>query len=208
METAIRAIADAGAIIVDPANIPSDLDAAWNAELEVLLFEFKAGLNAYLTMRQDVALDREGFPLTLAGVIAFNEAHKVEELTCFGQDRLLAAEAHGPLTDPAYRAALETRRRLSGTEGIDRVLSEHNLDALVAPTGRPAWPIDLVNGDPGGLGSASPAARAGYPRARIAEQSYSLCVANHAQQRRPHGAVFRDFHPSRIRSNHLCFWCR
>jgi amidase len=163
METAIQAIADAGAIIVDPANIPSDLDAAGTAELEVLLFEFKAGLNAYLATRQDVALDREGFPRTLAGVIAFNEAHKEAELTCFGQDRLLAAEAHGPLTDPAYREALETSQRLSGAEGIDRVLSEHNLDALVAPTGRPAWPIDLVNGDPGGLGSASPAARAGYP---------------------------------------------
>ena len=99
----------------------------------------------------------------LAGVIAFNETHKETELTSFGQDRLVAAEARGPLTDPAYRAALETSQRLSGPEGLDRVLSEHNLDALVAPTGSPAWPIDLINGDPGGLGSASPAARVGYP---------------------------------------------
>jgi amidase len=163
LETAIRAMAVAGAIVVDPANMPSDLDAAGKAEMDVLLFEFKADLNAYLATRRDVALTREGFPPTLAGVIAFNEAHRDEELAFFGQDRFLAAEAHGPLSDPAYREALQTSRRLSGAEGIDKVLIAHNLDALVAPTGSPAWPIDLVNGDPDGLGSASPAARAGYP---------------------------------------------
>lgn len=163
MEAAIQAMREAGAIIVDPAPIPSDLDAARQAEQIVLLYEFKADLNAYLATRRDVALQREGFPRTLAGLIAFNEAHAERELPYFGQDLLLAAESHGPLTEPAYQEALETSRRLSGRVGIDAVMNEHTLDALVAPTAGPAWPIDLVNGDPNVLASAGPAARAGYP---------------------------------------------
>lgn len=163
MASAIQAIQAAGGVIVDPANIPSDLDAAGNAELTVMRFEFKADLNAYLATRVGVALQREGYPPTLAGLIAFNEAHTKEELAFFGQDLLLAAEACAALTDPAYREALETSRRLSGDEGIDKVMSENNLDALVAPTNYPARPTDLVNGDAGWTRSSSPAARAGYP---------------------------------------------
>ncbi len=163
MEAAIRALRDAGCVIVDPAPMPSDLRAASEAELTVLQFEFKAGLNAYLATRRDVALDREGFPLSLAGLIAFNEAHAREELAVFGQDLLLASETCGPLSDPTYLAALEKIRRLSGPEGLDRVLDEHALDALVAPTGGPAWLIDPINGDSGVAGSSGPAARAGYP---------------------------------------------
>jgi len=163
MEQAIRTMHDAGAIIVDPAAIPSDLDAAYQAELEVLLFEFKADLNAYLAMRQGVALDREGFAPDLAGVIAFNQAHADRELAFFGQDLMLAAEARGPLTDQTYIQALETSLRLSGSEGIDQVMQAHQLDALVAPSGGPARHIDLINGDARALGTSSVAARAGYP---------------------------------------------
>jgi amidase len=163
MESALQALREAGAMLVDPAPIPSDLEAASVAELEVLLYEFKADIAAYLSTRADVALDREGFPRTLAGLIAFNEAHADQELRYFGQDVFTASEAHGPLTDPGYLAALETSARLSGPEGIDRLISEHRLDALVAPTGEPARPFDLVNGDARSLGTSSPGARAGYP---------------------------------------------
>jgi amidase len=109
-----------------------------------------------------VALTREGFPPTLAGVIAFNEAHREEELRHFGQDHFVAAEERGPLTDPVYLEALAASQR-SGQEGIDGLLTEHGLDALIAPTGNPAAPIDHVNGDRPGFGTSSPAARAGYP---------------------------------------------
>jgi amidase len=163
METALQALREAGAILVDPAPIPSDLEAASAAEFEVLLYEFKADIAAYLSTRTDVALDREGFPRTLAGLIGFNDAHADQELRYFGQDVFLASEAHGPLTDAGYLAALETSARLSGPEGIDRVISEHRLDALVAPTGEPARPFDLVNGDARSLGTSAPGARAGYP---------------------------------------------
>ncbi len=163
MHEAIEAMREAGAIIVDPAPIPSDLEAARKAEFELLLYEFKADVNNYLETRQGVALDREGFPRTLAGLIAFNLAHADQELPYFGQDIVLEAEARGPLTDLAYLEALNTSHRLSGPEGIDRVMDEHNLDALVAPTGGPARPIDLINGDAGALGTSSVGARAGYP---------------------------------------------
>lgn len=163
MDAAIRALRDAGCMIVDPAPIPSDLAEAGRAEQAVMLYEFKNGLAAYLATRRGVSLEREGFPSTLAGLIAFNEAHAREELSFFGQDLLVASEACGPLTEPAYREALATSQRLSGPEGIDKALADHALDALVAPTGGPAWMTDLVNGDHPGVGSSSPAARAGYP---------------------------------------------
>jgi amidase len=163
MEAALLALREAGAILIDPAPLPSDLQAAGEAEYQVLLFEFKADITAYLKARRDVALDREGFALSLAGLIDFNQAHAAEELRFFGQDIFEDAESHGPLTEPAYLQALEASRRLSGAEGIDRVMSEHRLDALVVPTGEPARPIDLINGDASALGTSSPAARAGYP---------------------------------------------
>ena len=95
--------------------------------------------------------------------MAFNEAHRDREMPFFGQELLAQAQAKGPLTDSAYIEALATSRRLSGREGIDAALDAHQLDALVAPTGAPAWPIDPVNGDQGVAGSSGPAARAGYP---------------------------------------------
>ncbi len=163
VEAAIDTMRAAGAVIVDPVRIASDLEAASVAEHQVLLFEFKHCLNAYLAGRNDVALNREGFPRTLAGLIAFNEAHRDQELRFFGQDLLLESEACGPLTDPGYLDALGTSRRLSGPDGIDAVLDDYELDALIMPTGGPAAPTDLVNGDPNTLGTSSPAARCGYP---------------------------------------------
>jgi amidase len=149
MEAAIRVMRAAGAEIVDPADFPSGEKEAEVAEWEVLLYEFKADINQYLATRREVALDREGFERSLAGLIAFNEAHRAEELKFFGQDIFLQSQAKGDLSAPAYLAALETSRRLSGAEGLDAVMDKYRLDALVAPTGAPAPPIDLVNGERG-----------------------------------------------------------
>ena len=166
MAAALAAMQEAGAILIDPLELPADLDAARAAEWTAMQYEFKDGLNAYLATRKDVALDREGFPLTLAGVIAFNEAHAEQELNFFGQDLLLASEARGPLTDPEYHEAHATSLR-SGRESIDRLMDEHALDALVAPTCGPAWTVDLFNGDRFLLGSSAPTARAGYPHISV-----------------------------------------
>ena len=170
VETAIEAMGAAGAVVVDPVDLrPSGRPAAAGAltsmgaaETEVLLYEFKAGLNAYLAMRGPDAEVR-----SLADLIAFNERHAADEMPYFGQERLLAAEEKGPLSDPAYLAALAAARRLSGAEGIDRTMDGQQLDAIIAPTGGPAWVTDLVNGDHFGGGSSGYAAVAGYPNITV-----------------------------------------
>ena len=114
---------------------------------------------------------------TLAELIEFNTANASIELPYFGQEILELALNIGPITDDAYREALETSHRLSRTEGIDAVMDEYDLDALVAPTGSPAWPTDLVNGDHFLGASSSPAAMAGYPLVTVpAGYSYGLPV--------------------------------
>jgi amidase len=161
VERALDVMRAEGAIVVDPADIPTAgrFDAC---ELEVLLYEFKDGLNAYLSGLGPTAPIR-----SLADVIAFNERERDREMRFFGQDLFIRAEAKGPLTSPAYLNALETCRRLAGPEGIDAVMNEHRLDALVAPTGSPAWPTDLINGDHFTGASSSPAAVAGYPNVTV-----------------------------------------
>ena len=156
-EQAIAAMKAAGAVIVDPADIPG-AGRYDDAELEVLLYEFKADLNAYLG-----ALGPEAPVKSLQDIIDFNERNRDRELAHFGQDLFLRAQKKGPLTDPAYRRALAHGRRLAGRDGIDRVMRQHRLDALVAPTTAPAWAIDLINGDHYLGSSSTPAAVAGYP---------------------------------------------
>jgi amidase len=161
-----------GAVIVDPADIETagKLD---DTELLGMLYEFKADLNKYLAELGPAAPVR-----TLRDLIAWNEAHRAQEMTYFGQELFEQAEAKGPLTDPAYQKALANNRRLSRAEGIDATLAKHKLDAIVAPTGTPAWLIDLVNGDPSSLSSSSPAAVAGYPSITVpAGEVHGLPVA-------------------------------
>jgi amidase len=162
-----EAIADMkrqGAVIVDPANIQT-LGKFDRSESDVLLYEFKADLNKYLAWLGPAS------PVhSLKDVIAFNDAHKEQELPYFGQELMLQAEQKGPLTDPAYKAALANDRRMSRALGIDAVMAKYTLDALVAPTGGPAWLIDLVNGDSGTSSTAAPstvAAVAGYPHITV-----------------------------------------
>ncbi len=161
IEAAIRAMAEAGAVVVDPVRIASH-DLLGPSEIEVLLYEFKAGLNAYLA-----ALGPSASVRTLAEVIDFNLRHSERELRWFGQERLIAAQAKGPLTEPAYRRALARGRRLSRKEGIDAALAAQRLDALVAPTGGPAWLTDYVNGDHFSGGCSTLPAVAGYPHVTV-----------------------------------------
>jgi amidase len=157
-EAAIEALRYLGAEVIDPADFPNAEEMmAEPGEFEVLLYEFKADLNAYLADRNDPEVR------TLEDLIRFNEEHANEELLYFGQEIFEAAQEKGPLTEQTYLDALEKNHRLSREEGIDAILQEHNLDALVAPTGSPAWQIDLVNGDLFLGASSSPAAMAGYP---------------------------------------------
>ena len=156
-EAAIARMRALGAVVVDPADIPH-AGTYGSESMEVLLYEFKHGLNAYLG-----ALGPEARVRSLADVIAFNEAHSAREMPFFGQELMLRAQSKGPLTDKAYRDALAKIRRLSRTEGLDAVMDRHRLDALVAPTGSPPWMTDLVNGDHYIGSSSTPAAVAGYP---------------------------------------------
>jgi amidase len=162
-DAAVDAIKAAGATVVDPADIPTiDQINQFFEELVVLVFEFKGDLNAYLATRSNVALDREGFALTLAGLIEFNLAHADEELRWFGQEWFELTEAE--IFDAAtYGAAAAEARRIGGRDGIDAVLQQFTLDALIAPTDSPPWTTDLVNGDHFIFGTSSPAAIAGYP---------------------------------------------
>ncbi|MFL5627355.1 MAG: amidase [Ktedonobacteraceae bacterium] len=162
IQTAIEQMRKLGAIIIDNADIPFAQEmAASNAEWTVLLHEFKADLNAYLAELRDAQVH------SLAELIAFNDAHASAELAYFGQELLLKAEDTTSLEDPLYLAALQENRRLARQEGIDAVMNQHQLDALVMPTGHPAWSIDLVNGDHSKGGSSQPAALAGYPAISI-----------------------------------------
>ena len=161
-DEAVGALKRAGAEVVDPADIPH-LREYDEAEYEVLLFEFKAGLNAYLA-----GLGPQARVRTLADVIAFNQRERAREMPHFGQEIALLAQEKGGLDAPAYRDALAKCRRLSRDEGLDAVLRQHRLDALVAPTGGPAWLTDPVNGDHyTGGGASTPAAVAGYPHLTV-----------------------------------------
>jgi amidase len=166
-EAAIADIKGQGAIIVDPANIPT-LGKFDDSEFDVLLYEFKADLNAYLASR---AASSPGLPVrSLKDVIAFNNAHQAEELRFFGQEIMEMAEKKGPLTEAKYKKELAQNLRLARSQGIDAVMNKYKLDALVAPTGGPAWLIDLVNGDGGTATAPGPStvtSVAGYPHVTV-----------------------------------------
>jgi amidase len=160
MTNALDVIKRLGATIVDPADMETT-GKYDDSEFEVLLYEFKADLEKYLAARPDVPYR------TLKDLIRFNEENRDREMPWFGQEIFEKAEAKGPLTEKKYRDALKGNLRMSRQEGIDAVIKKHRLDALVAPTGGPPWPTDLVNGDhfTGGFSSAS--AVAGYPHITV-----------------------------------------
>ena len=160
-EGALAELKRRGAEVIDPADVPNVRELN-EPEYQVMLFEFKAGLDAYLGSLGPKAPVR-----SLADAIAFNERNKAREMPYFGQEIFVKAAEMGPLTTPAYREALEKCRRLSRAEGIDAAMDKHRLDALVAPTGAPAWVIDQVSGDHFVGGNSTPAAVAGYPTVTV-----------------------------------------
>ncbi len=160
-DAAIADMKRLGAAVVDPADIPT-LGTFDANEFDVLLYEFKADLNHYFAWLGPAA------PVhSLADVIAFNDAHQAREMPFFGQEIMLQAQKKGPLTGAKYRSELARDQRLSRTLGIDAVMTKYHLDALVAPTGGPAWLTDLVNGDAVSGSASTIAAVAGYPHVTV-----------------------------------------
>ncbi|HET7751539.1 MAG TPA: amidase [Terriglobales bacterium] len=157
LEEALAEMKRQGAELVDSADPPTW--GKWREqENEILLYEFKADLNSYLA-----GLGPQAPIHTLEEAIKFNDSHARQEMPYFGQELFTQAQAKGPLTSKEYMDALEEARRLTRKEGIDAIMDQHKLDALVAPSGGPAWLTDLVDGDSFGGGSSSAAAVAGYP---------------------------------------------
>ena len=158
MDQSIAAMKSHGARIIDPVDIPADARIS-EPENEVLLYELKSGLNAYLKSR--------GRSETLASLIAFNEKNSARELSHFGQELFEQAEKKGPLTDTANREARAECLRLTRNEGIDAVCSKYRLQALIAPTSCLAWLTDYINGDNANGGCSTPPAVAGYPHITV-----------------------------------------
>jgi amidase len=160
MKAALDAMKSAGAVLIDPVAIET-LGKFDDSELLVLQYEFKADLNAYFAQFPNAPVH------SLKEIIEFNEKNRDRELFYFGQDILEQSEKKGPLTDKVYVDALAKNHRMARQDGIDAVMDKHKLDALVAPTAGPAWPIDLVDGDHDTGGSSTPPAVAGYPNINV-----------------------------------------
>jgi len=158
---AIDAMKAHGAVMVDPANIET-AGKFDDSEFDVLLYEFKADLNSYLA-----SLGARAPVKSLQEIIAFNDAHKSQEMPWFGQEIMIQAQAKGPLTEQKYIDELASNLKMSRTDGIDATMDKYKLDAIIAPTGGPAWPTDLLNGDHFTGGSSTPAAVAGYPNINV-----------------------------------------
>jgi amidase len=161
MAEAIDVMKKQGATIVDPAEIET-FGKFDDSELVVLQYELKADIEKYLAR-----LGPSSPMKTLADLINFNNQNAAREMPYFGQDMFVKAQAKGPLTEREYIDALEKNHRLARIEGIDAVMDNNKLDALIAPTGGPAWVTDLVTGDHFGGGSSNAAAVAGYPNINV-----------------------------------------
>src|SRR5712671_1244782 len=161
MEQSLDAMKKQGATLLDPAEIET-LGKFDETELLVFMYELKADLNAYLARLGPNAPVR-----TLKDIIDFNERNRQKEMPYFGQDLFVKSEGKGPLTEKAYLEAVEKNHRLARTEGIDATMDKFHLDAIVAPTGGPAWITDLVTGDHFAGGSSNAAAVAGYPNINV-----------------------------------------
>ncbi len=157
MTEAIRAMKDAGAVIIDPVDMATKGDYG-DTEMEVLLYEFKADINKYLA-----GLGPNFRYRSLKDLIAGNVRMKDREMPFFNQELFEMAQEKGPLTEKKYRDALAANHRLSQREGIDAAMDKHRVDAIIAPTGGPAWTTDLINGDHYAGDSSTPPAVSGYP---------------------------------------------
>jgi amidase len=166
MQSVLDLLRQLGAVLVDPVAIPrvGEYD---DTEFEVMLYEFKHGLNAYLAGLPQGTPENPGAPRSLAELIAWNREHAAEEMPWFAQEIFEKAEAKGPLSETAYTEAVAKNLRLSRAEGLDAALSGQKLDALVCPTMGPAYLTDWLNGDHYGGSATSPCAVAGYPHITV-----------------------------------------
>ncbi|MRV71890.1 amidase [Duganella sp. FT92W] len=160
INSALQVLQAQGAILID-VQVPNT-SRYDETEVDVLLYEFKAGLASYLKQYAPDAAVQD-----MAAVIEFNRRNSAQEMPYFGQDYLERAQAKGGLDEQAYRDALAHNHRYARDEGIDQVLAEHQLDGLVAPTGSIAWLTDFISGDNSGMSFSSPAAVAGYPHITV-----------------------------------------
>jgi amidase len=161
MEQSLDMMRKQGATLVDPADVAT-VGKFDDSESTVFMYELKADLNAYLARLGPSAPVK-----TLKDVIDFNDRNRQKEMPYFGQDMFLKSQAKGPVTEKEYTDALAKNHQLARTEGIDAVMDKYNLDALVAPTGGPAWTTDWINGDHFSGGSSNAAAVAGYPNINV-----------------------------------------
>jgi amidase len=161
MEAALEVMKTQGATLVDPVEIET-YGKFGDSEFLGFMYELKADLNAYLTW-----LGPNTPVKSLKEIIEFNEKNAAKEMPFFGQENFLKAEAKGPLTTPEYIEAIKKNHELAGKEGIDATMDKDKLDAIVAPTGGPAWLTDIVNGDFFGGGSSEFAAVSGYPNINV-----------------------------------------
>ncbi len=158
-ERTLEELKRAGALLIDPIELPGELPEAF---YDVMLYEFKAGLNAYLD-----GLGPQAPIRSLKELIDFNERNRDAELFWFGQEHLIRAQEKGPLTEPRYLEAVAACRRSTREEGLDAIMDKHQLDAIVAPTAGPAHVTDAIYGDRDTGGSSTPAAVAGYPNITV-----------------------------------------
>lgn len=161
MESAMDAMKKEGAILIDPAEIGT-FGKGGSLEFTIFLYELKADLRAYLAR-----LGPNAPVKSLQDVIEFNEKNRAKEMPYFGQETFLKAQAKGPLTSPEYVDAIKDLQQIARMDGIDATMNKLNLDALIAPTGGPAWVTDLVNGDNSSGSSSNAAAQAGYPSVTV-----------------------------------------
>ena len=172
-QTALDTMASAGAVLVDVNFTHFDSIFSFADEIAVLFFDFHQDLDAYLATRTGTGIH------TIGDVVDFNSAHAAQELRYFGQELMVAArdtDIHDPATIAAYLQSLKNDQLFGATEGIDQLLHDNHLDAIVAPTDSPAWTTDLVNGDHfTSNGSTSPPAIVGYPIINVPSgMSYDL----------------------------------
>jgi amidase len=162
-ELCIEVMKQLGAVIIDPVAVPN-FDKFSATELEVLHYEFKADLNKYLK-----SLGKDARVHSMEEIIKFNEENEDRVMPYFGQEHMITALEKGSLSDKKYKDALAKNLRLTRKDGIDAVMRKHKLDAIVVPSGGPAWVIDLANGDAinWDMESTSPAAVAGYPHITV-----------------------------------------
>jgi len=160
VDAALDVLKQQGAVLID-VEVPN-MDKYGNTETDVLLYELKADLNSYLA-----EFGKGSAATSLAAVIEFNQKNRAKEMPYFDQELMVKAQEKGDLSSPEYLAALKNNHQYSRTEGIDQVMKEHQLDALFASTGGPAFITDYVNGDHTIDGFSSPAAVAGYPHITV-----------------------------------------